>query len=1049
MLRARREGVLLALLVVMTAWLPLGAAAQEPEEPPAERPPPVGEPPPAEDAPVEEPEASPDPDDDEWITEDVAGETDEDEQEAEPEKAEPGKVESSEGDVDEVIIEYDDSGEADKVTDAAGREIEDIPTPVVSKAVKVQDPDDLEPGADKETGVQGQVVSRRPKKVLPDAPVLAKGKDDGRLRSTLTDDRGRYRLYLPPGKYTLRSYYDLYHGARWDNIAVTRGAFKRVNFVLDPISEKDAGVEEQEIVYMAQTDSEAAQLALRKEAIAVQDSISSEEISRAGDSTAQGAVKRVVGVTVEGGRVIIRGLGGRYNRILVNGMPVPGVDPDIPSVKLDIFPTDIVSSLAVVKTPRPDLPGNFAGGLLLIETSSYPQELSLKAGVSFGVNSLSTFKQMPSYQGGKLDWLGYDDGTRGIPRTVGNDRLRLASDGRYQSREQVAQVGREFPNIWNPQNRTALPKMGLKFSAGNTYDLRKRDNRAGFQVSFLYDYQDKIRNGFNRRYVFDENGDTVREQENFDFNKGVQEVLWGTFGAGFVEIGQDHLLNLTTFFSRSGEDTTLLQLGEDQVNSILTTKNSYDFIGRSIFFNQLQGDHRNLGDSEARLRWNAVVSNGKREQPDRREIVQQVESQNIITASRFNADLDQLSTAGKTSIRFPMFKAFDGRGYGTVGMNGGYEQRDFLVRRFNMRPFRGGTVVGDPEFAYGPDGLGRVSTIEETTLNNDSYDASNTSVGGFVQLETPMTKWLRFLGLMQFQVFRQQVESQSPFGDTAAGEVEGTDRTDVDPLPSANFAFAINDKMSVKLGYGMTVIRPALRELAPFLYQDFLRGWIISGNPELQRTRVQNAEARYEYFFGQTDLIAATAFFKHFREPIEFVVFSPTNNTAGFANADTAWLAGGEIELRLGFGIFTEKLRKLFFQGNVAVAWSETTLPSDQLNAGRAKRPLFYQSRYVTNMSLRFDDPDSGVMTGLVYNAFGPRLVEVGTTLGNVENPDVIELSQHRLDFIVSYKPTDHVKLGLKWKNITFAKKRYQQGGELVLLENYGTSISIGAEYIY
>jgi hypothetical protein len=1031
----------------MTAVIVPQAQAQEPapaeavpaeeEAPPAEDGPAEGEAPPSEKGPPEEIIGG-DEDGKEWITPDVAG------AEIEAEQDESGDVDQP---VDEVVIEYDETGEADKVTDSAGKEIEDIPVPVVSKAVRVQDPDQLEPGADKETGVQGQVVSRRPKKVLPDAPVLAKGKADGRLRSTLTDDRGRYRLYLPPGRYTLRSYYDLYHGARWDNILVTRGAFKRVNFVLDPISEKDAGVEEQEVIYLADTTSEAAQLALRKEAVGVADAISSEEISRAGDSTAQGAVKRVVGVTVEGGRVIIRGLSGRYNRILVNGIPVPGVDPDIPSVKLDIFPTDIVSSLSVVKTPRPDLPGNFAGGLLLIETSSYPQELSIKAGVSFGVNSISSFRQMPTYQGGKRDWVGYDDGTRGLPGLLGNQRLRIASGGRYRTRDQVAQVGREFPNIWNPSTRTALPKLGLKFSAGNTYDLRNKKGRAGFNVSFLYDYQDQIRTGFNRRYVFDQDGNTVREQENFDFQKGVQEILWGTFGAGFIEIGRDHLLNLTTLFSRTGEDTTLLQLGANEVNSILTTKNSYDFIGRSIFFNQLQGDHRNLGDSEVRLRWNATVSNGKRDQPDRREIIQQIESQRIISATRFNADLNQIATAGTSSIKFPMFKAFDSRGYGTIGVNGAYEQRDFLVRRFNMRPFRAGTVEGDPESVYGPTGLGVISTVEETTLNNDSYDASNTSIGGFMQLETPIAKWLRFLGLMQLQVFRQQVESSSPFGEPSVAE--GTDRTDIDPLPSASFAFTINEQMAVKLGYGMTVIRPALRELAPFLYQDFLRGWVISGNPDLQRTRVQNAEARYEYFFGATDLVAATAFFKHFQQPIEFVVFSPTNNTAGFANADTAWLAGGEVELRLGFGLFHEKLRKLFFQGNVAVAWSETTLPQDQLNAGRAKRPLFYQSRYVTNMSLRFDDPDSGVMTGLVYNAFGPRLVEVGTTLGNVENPDVIELAQHRLDFIVSYKPTDHVKIGLKWKNITFARKRYQQGDELVLLENFGTSVSIGAEYIY
>ena len=223
---------------------------------------------------------------------------------------------------------------------------------------------------------------------------------------------------MPPGKYTLRSYYDLYHGARWDNILVTRGAFKRVNFVLDPISEDDAGVEEQEVVYQADTSSEAAQLNIRKETVGVQDAISAEEIKRAGDSTAEGAVKRVVGVTIdENGRIIVRGLADRYNNILLNGLPVPGVDPDVPSVRLDIFPTAIVSNLSVVKVPRPDLIGSFAGGLLLIDTNKYPRDLTIKVGGSVGVNSLSTFQQMPTYQGGRRDWIGFDDGSRTASRT--------------------------------------------------------------------------------------------------------------------------------------------------------------------------------------------------------------------------------------------------------------------------------------------------------------------------------------------------------------------------------------------------------------------------------------------------------------------------------------------------------------------------------------------------------------------------------------------------------------------------------------------------------
>jgi outer membrane receptor protein involved in Fe transport len=1023
---------------------PLGAAAQDPAPDAPEN---------APDAPEAEPAEK---EGDDWMTEDVAG-TDDDVGQEDHEDQTEGEPETDEGeDVDEIVIEYDETGEADKVTDAEGREIEDVEMPVVSKAVEVQDPDDLEPGADKETGVQGQVVSRRPKKVLPDAPVLAKGREDGRLRSTLTDERGRYRLYLPPGRYTLRSYYDLYHGARWDNILVARGAFKRVNFVLDPISEKDAGVEEQEIIYLADTTSEAAQLALRKEAVGVADAISSEEIKRAGDSTAKGAVKRVVGVTVdEDGRIIVRGLAGRYNQILLNGVPVPGVDPDVPSVKLDVFPSDIVSNLAVVKVPRPDLPGAFAGGLLMVDTTKYPDELEFKIGASAGFNSISTFQDMPTYTGGKRDWIGFDDGTRELPDLVGGQRLDVGRGGdgsRYQLPDQVAQVGRSFENIWNPRNKKAIPELGLKASVGKSGSIGKNDGRGGFLLSFIYDYDESVKTGFNRRFRFNDEGEPISLLRDFDIKGGNQDVLWGTFGSGFIELNPDNFLNVTSMFSRVSDDQTLTQLGftEDTGFDAPQTQNSYNFIGRTVFFNQLQGDHRNLGDTKVRFQWNATGGFGRRDEPDRRLIEQFTSDQLVVRATRFFSDLNQYFVGGTGSVKFPVYQAFESTAYLSFGVNGGYQDRDFTARRFVYLNEANSQLIGDPETIFSATSVGRVSRISEVTRIQDSYVASNTLGAGFAQLETPMAPWLRFLGLLRFEAFNQRVRSESPFsGAVSPEDVQETNRTDLDPLPSANFAFTINDEMFVKIGYGMTVIRPAVRELAPFLYRDFIRGWNIEGNPDLRRTRVQNAEARYEYYFGGTDLVAATAFFKYFDDPIEFVVFNQTNSAAGYANADKAWLVGGEVELRFAFVRLHEKLDTLFFTGNVAFMKSKTTLPAGESIAGNLERPLFNQSPYVTNLSLRFDDPDSRVMVGLVYNAFGRRIVEAGGSAGDVVLPDVFELPQHRLDLIASYKPTPHVKLGFKWKNIAFAKKRFEQGGELVLLQNYGTTVSISAEYSY
>jgi outer membrane receptor protein involved in Fe transport len=419
--------------------------------------------------------------------------------------------------------------------------------------------------------------------------------------------------------------------------------------------------------------------------------------------------------------------------------------------------------------------------------------------------------------------------------------------------------------------------------------------------------------------------------------------------------------------------------------------------------------------------------------------------------------LNQISTGGTTDLRFPLWKAFDGTAYGTVGFDAGFEKRDFLARRFIIAPYTGQSIpVGDPEAVFGPEGLGTLTLLNEITTRNDGYRANNTLLGGFLQLETPMTSWLKFLGLLRMEVFNQRVENEDPFADDPARGPpppdfvrQNTDRKDVDPMPSANFAFTINPEMFVKIGYGMTVIRPAIRELAPYPYIDFLRGWFTIGNPDLQRSRIQNVEARYEYYFGESNLVSATAFYKNFKDPIEFVITSPVNRTATFENAEKAWLVGGEVELRLGFGTFSEKLDRFYFLGNVAFMKSKTTLSADAAGSGRTERPLFNQSPYVTNLSLRFDDPDAGVMVGLIYNAFGRRIVEVGGAAADIIFPDVYEKQQHLLDLIVTWKPAAHVKLGFKWKNIAFAKKQYEQGNQLVLREDRGTSFSIGAEYIY
>ena len=80
------------------------------------------------------------------------------------------------------------------------------------------------------------------------------------------------------------------------------------------------------------------------------DYVSSQEIKKNGDSDASSAIKRVSGVYTIGNFVVVRGLSDRYIRTALNGAEIPSLDPKRNSVSMDLFPTNLIDNLVIVKT---------------------------------------------------------------------------------------------------------------------------------------------------------------------------------------------------------------------------------------------------------------------------------------------------------------------------------------------------------------------------------------------------------------------------------------------------------------------------------------------------------------------------------------------------------------------------------------------------------------------------------------------------------------------------------------------------------------------------
>src|SRR5262245_2329569 len=213
-----------------------------------------------------------------------------------------------------------------------------------------------------------------------------------------TDAQGHYAFTnVPAGRYRVEFTKTGYRAGTIADLEVRPGQESRADSTLSPRASATAeGGEEG-----AQTDqtgdiesitvrgATAADLLgsiqTRTEADQIVNLLSAEEIAKFAAGDVAEALPRVAGINiVEGQFAIIRGLEDRYSSTLYNGAPVPSPDPDKQSVQLDLFPSDIVTSLVVSKSFAPESPSNSSGGSIDILTHDYPSDLEAKVSLGGG-----------------------------------------------------------------------------------------------------------------------------------------------------------------------------------------------------------------------------------------------------------------------------------------------------------------------------------------------------------------------------------------------------------------------------------------------------------------------------------------------------------------------------------------------------------------------------------------------------------------------------------------------------------------------------------------
>jgi hypothetical protein len=886
------------------------------------------------------------------------------------------------------------------------------------------------------SGIDGVVVDASTRETMIEAPVIVVG----RGTRVLTDYDGLFSLDLRPGTYVLRSYYDYYQPARVEDIVVRAGERTTVEIALVP----ETGMEAEEVVIEVRAESGTAesQLRVRRESTAVQDSIGAEEMARTPDSTAADSARRTVGVSILDDYLYVRGLGGRYVATLLNGVQLPSTDPDIPGVQLDIFPVGLLESLTIRKTYTADMPGDWAGGIMDISTADYPTTFRLRLSLSLGMNSDVTFRDGLGYRGGDLDFLGTDDGTRHMP-DVPAQRVDAGASGLTEA--EADEISERFPNTWALTRRTVLPNLTLGATMGDTVDLG--GHLFGYLLSFGYRYTEGPGPDYVASVQRGEGG--LRIRESLTQQPIRRRIQLGGLGTATLELAPDHRATIVGLFSQNAEDFTGRLEGTSETDGNMPIRATrFSWTQRTLAFAQLLGDH---GPTDGlHFHWQGNVSYGNRYQPDLRDMAYRqnprgdwVWLDRSGSGERFYSSLVDLNYGAGGDLTIPV----DQLEFQIGGLLRQTERR-FDTRRFAWQYQGGESPEGrllNAQELFSQESIARYTTLAERTRVDDSYDGLQSLAAAYLTAQWEPISALRLVAGVRGEGFRQVVVSSSPFETAQGTQAPSTHRTDIDGMPSVALAWEMAPSMFLRASYGGTVARPQLRELAPFLFQDFQRRRTIAGNPQLLRTYIHNFDVRWEWFPGAEDVLAVSLFAKVFENPIESVILDSEGNIS-FDNAAGADDVGGEVEGRLNLGHLTPELSFLSVGANVTLVWSRARLTADQLmNATSPERPLAGQAPFVVNLSLGVTPPDSGLSINLYYNVLGPRLEDVGrNTL-----PDIYREPFHALDLAVTWQPDPHLLLRLNATNILHQRQLVTQGGLPIQGFDPGTTISIGAGYQY
>lgn len=895
-----------------------------------------------------------------------------------------------------------------------------------------------------------------------DALVGARVAVEGLALGTTTDYDGGFRLELPAGRYAIRFSLPSYTDKVVNDVSVAGKAV-----VLNVVLSENPDVTLATVVVEARwrESSAAALTAVQKSDLRISDGASGDLILKETPDFQAGTVlRRMPGVALVNDRhLVVRGLAERYNVTTLNDAILPITDLERVGFDYGLIPAHLISSVRLVKSSTADMFGEIGGGYIQFNTTALPAENGFRAFVQGGFDTRASFRRLNQYATvrGRVPGLPQDFPTAEALLSAGSGSEAAFAAARSTYRAPAPRTSLALPalNVGASLTRRYAfrgGEWGFAAAAGHQNQYHRHDVRSLNVLNSPAPHTSKI-------------SEIITQTDDFRLQNST-----GLFNAG-VKVGKYGSVSLHNLLSYSVENRAAdmrgmfvspFAGGDTSRYEIVPTR----FVARLLYALQLTSEWR-VTDKRG---WTYVadveahVSTLHTDDPGYRATAfQEMDGRLLFANAGFysrtlSARQFDLYRGGRLEWRLEKrFGAHEAKLF--AGFFGLARTKDYRSRLFALLFDYDGAGAPFTDLSpetYSRENLSAIFASEnirpggfhyyEMTDRFDNYDAVSYNAAGFAGLDWRWKNLVRVNVGVRPDYFAQQIAAL-PVGLRRFALVD-TRMTDV--LPSATLVVSPTERMNVRASYSQTLNRPIDRELVPLVYFNLQNGVRSIGNPGLVRSKLHNADLRFEYFWDGADLVSASLLYKAFEMPIEQVV---TESVLGGAqlldlrNAESAAVAGVELEVRQNLGKWAPKVAWL--QG--FSIYANATLLRSRINAMDLRtlfadegRALQGQAPYVVNVGLIFDSPDWGLNVSMFYNRVGPKIAVAGsprTFLGSEESvfPSFYEMPRDVFDVQLGKKLGRRVEARLtvsdvfnapvRWVQILDSRGRHEPGRDPVV----------------